>query len=33
MRYAEDGSLSKNLQNIFKSKWIFKLEKLLVDLV
>src|SRR6266542_2054933 len=28
MRYAEDGSLRKNLQNIFKSKWIFKLRKL-----
>ena len=28
MRYAEDGSLRKNLQNIFKSKWIVKLRKL-----
>ncbi len=28
MKYAEDGSLRKNLQNIFKSKWIVKLRKL-----
>ena len=28
MRYAEDGSLRKNLQNIVKNKWIVKLLKL-----
>ncbi len=28
MRYAENGSLKKNLQNIAKDKWIVKLRKL-----
>jgi len=28
MKYAEDGSLRKNLQNIVKDKWIIKLRKL-----
>ena len=28
MKYAEDGSLRKNLQNIVKDKWIVKLMKL-----
>ena len=28
MRYAEDGSLRKNLQNIVKNKWVIKLLKL-----
>ena len=28
MRYAENGSLRKNLQNIVKDKWIVKLLKL-----
>src|SRR5688572_22372814 len=28
MRYAENGSLKKNLQNIVKDKWIVKLLKL-----
>ncbi len=28
MRYAEDGSLRKNLQNIVEDKWIIKLKKL-----
>ncbi len=28
MRYAKDGSLRKNLQNIVKDKWIIKLKKL-----
>ncbi len=28
MKYAEDGSLRKNLQNIIEDKWIIKLRKL-----
>ena len=28
MKYAEDGNLRKNLQNIIKDKWIIKLKKL-----
>src|ERR1043165_204486 len=28
MKYAEDGNLRKNLQNIIKDKWIIKLRKL-----
>ena len=28
MNYAKDGNLKKNLQNIVKDKWIFKLKKL-----
>ena len=28
MRYAENGSLRKNLQNIVKKKWIYKLLRL-----